>query len=300
MRRLNYKHLYYFWRVASSGNLTLAAKQLHVSQSALSMQIKQLESMLTVTLFNRENRGLILTPEGKRVLDYAEEIFSAGERLETLVRSGFDADKVHVNIGVHSNLSRNFVERFVSPLLTNEKVTFTLHSNSMELLLEGLSSHDLDLALTNLLPQNTASKHRWNSQLVSRQQLAIIGPSATAIDGSGFPAGFADYEWILPKQGTEIRNSFDTLCANYLFKPIIRAEADDMAMLRLLARDTNALSVLPPVVVQDEIANGQLRVIQPLAHAYEHFYALTLQHKKLHKTIRALLQPAGTDAIGST
>ncbi|VEB44229.1 Na(+)/H(+) antiporter regulatory protein [Chromobacterium violaceum] len=46
MSRLNYHHLHYFWAVASEGHLTRAAERLHVSQSALSAQIRQLEEQL--------------------------------------------------------------------------------------------------------------------------------------------------------------------------------------------------------------------------------------------------------------
>lgn len=306
MNRINYKHLYYFWRVATTGNLTSTAQQLHISQSALSMQIKQLEHNLGVMLFNRSNRALVLTSEGARVLQYAEEIFSLGEALEHLIATGFETGKVHINIGVLSNLSRNFVERFVDPLLAEQKVTFTLHNFSMAQILEGLSSHVLDLALTNILPPERSGRGGWNSLLVSRQQLAIIGPVAereapkttSQITSDAdqerhygpFPEGFDNCRWILPKHGTEIRNIFDTLCSTYQYKPTIQAEADDMAMLRLLARDSGSLAVLPPVVVSDEIANHKLKVIQHLPHSYENFYAITLQHKRQSSIIQSLLQ----------
>lgn len=53
MSRLNYHHLNYFWHVAKIGNLTKTAETLHVSQSALSSQIKQLEDAIGNQLFTR-------------------------------------------------------------------------------------------------------------------------------------------------------------------------------------------------------------------------------------------------------
>ena len=85
MARLNYHHLYYFWQVAKVGNLTQAALQLHVSQSALSSQIKQLEDVTNSRLFDRIGRALILTEAGQIVLGYANEIFSKGEELESFL-----------------------------------------------------------------------------------------------------------------------------------------------------------------------------------------------------------------------
>ena len=61
MATINFKHLRYFWAVAKEGNLTRAAGQLHVSQSALSEQIKQLEIELGQPLFHRTGRTLTLT-----------------------------------------------------------------------------------------------------------------------------------------------------------------------------------------------------------------------------------------------
>ncbi len=55
---LNFHHLRYFWAVAREGNLTRAARGLHVSQSVLSAQIRQLEARLRAPLFRREGRRL--------------------------------------------------------------------------------------------------------------------------------------------------------------------------------------------------------------------------------------------------
>ena len=85
MRDLNFRHLYYFWTVAKEGNLTRAAKQMHVSQSALSSQIRQLEGQLGQSLFDRQGRSLQLTESGHLVLEYAESIFSLGSEMLSMM-----------------------------------------------------------------------------------------------------------------------------------------------------------------------------------------------------------------------
>ena len=79
LRQLNFHHLFYFWRVAKEGHLTRASEELHISQSALSAQIKQLEERLGEPLFTREGRRLVLTNNGQMVLAYAENIFGLGQ-----------------------------------------------------------------------------------------------------------------------------------------------------------------------------------------------------------------------------
>jgi LysR family transcriptional activator of nhaA len=91
IEQLNFHHLFYFWRVAKTGHLTQAASELHVSQSALSSQIRQLEERIGEPLFERSGRRLLLTDTGQLVLSYAENIFGLGRemlgRLEGLARA---------------------------------------------------------------------------------------------------------------------------------------------------------------------------------------------------------------------
>ncbi len=289
MQRLNYHHLYYFWRVALAGKLTEAAQDLRVSQSALSLQIRQLEVDLGDDLFARKGRNLILTEFGNKVLAYAQDIFAKGEELESMLRKGFKTHTEHLSIGVAANLSRNFVEGFIAPLLKIPNASFTLSTRSLSQLLSGLESHELDLALTNTAIHSDSSQSHWQSHLVGRQRLAIVGPHSSLID-SPFPLGYENTRWILPSKKTELRSAFDAYCARFPFYPEVQAEADDMAMLRLLARDSGSLAVLPPVVVKDEIEQKLLAEYQTLPNSFEHFYAITIERKFVKPLLLELLR----------
>ena len=67
------------------------------------------------------------------------------------------------------------------------------------------------------------------------------------------------------------------------------AEVDDMAMLRLLARDSGALSVLPKVVVRDEISRGELEEYATLPNIFENFYAITTKKQYQPSALSELL-----------
>jgi hypothetical protein len=85
MEWLNYHHLRYFWAAAREGSVTRASEKLHVSQPAVSTQIRGLEQALGERLFTRSGRTLALTDAGRVVYRYAEEIFGLGtELMETL------------------------------------------------------------------------------------------------------------------------------------------------------------------------------------------------------------------------
>ena len=301
MGRLNYHHLYYFWRVATDGNLTRVAQNLHVSQSALSAQIRQLEHTMDVTLFDRRGRGLVLTEAGQRVLAYAQDIFAKGEELEAVLRQGVAPRVQTLRIGVLSTMSRNFVKTLLAPLLSDTTVRFSLHSTDLATLLDGLAKHRLDLVLSNVNVMSEASfdagpQQLWQSQLLARQPLSVVGPAAGRPE-QGFPEGYRERAWILPGRSSDIRTAFDGFCALWNLDPVVQAEADDMAMLRLLARDSGALAVLPPVVVRDEIQQGILVEYLELPNVFESFYAITIKRQFMPEALTRLLSASVQEAL---
>lgn len=289
MSRLNYHHLYYFWRVARSGNLTRAAEALHVSQSALSTQIRQLEESFDTRLFRREGRRLALTEAGQRVLLLANDIFTRGEELESLLRRGIDGDRQHLHIGMVSTMSRNFIDALIAPLLDDAGISFLLQAGPISQLLDDLANHRLDVVLANL---NVAasSERLWQVRLLARQPVTIVGPPERP--ATAFPAGYGDRRWLVPGPQSEMRAAFDGFCALHQFEPDVQAEVDDMAMLRLLARDSGSLAVLPKVVVRDEIETRTLVEYLTIPGAYESFYAITVKRSFQPAALAGLLAGA--------
>jgi len=291
MPRLNYHHLYYFWRVARAGNLTRAAEAMHVSQSALSTQIRQLEESFDTPLFTRSGRRLVLTEAGQRVLALATDIFTRGEELESLLRRGIGGERQHLHIGMVSTMSRNFVDALMTPLLDDTGISFVLRAGSVGGLLDDLADHRLDVVLANI--NVTAGSDRpWQIQLLARQPVTIVGPTGGK-PRTRFPRGYEKQRWLLPGPRSEMRAAFDGFCALHHFEPDIQAEVDDMAMLRLLARDSGSLAVLPEVVVRDEIEARALVEYLTIPGAYESFYAITVKRSFQPPALANLLAAAG-------
>ncbi len=290
MARLNYHHLSYFWQVAKLGNLTKAANFLHVSQSALSSQIMQFEENMGVRLFNREGRKLVLTEMGHLTFSYAESIFNKGNELESILLKGFRPEELIIRIGMLSTMSRNFTEGFIEPLLKRPNIKYILVAKDQTNLLNSLANHQLDVALTNIEVRGT-DKQLWQSQLIARQPISIIGPPGLNL-GNRLTEGYQDREWVVPVSESAIRTAFDGCCAQYQIIPKIVGEADDMAMLRLLARDSGAIAVMPEVVVKDELNQGKLQKYMTLANVYENFYAVSIKRQLNNPIISELINKA--------
>ena len=159
MAQMNYHHLRYFREVAIEGHLGRAASRLNVSQSALSIQIRQLEDRLGQTLFDRVGRTLQLTEVGRITLDYADRIFTAGDDLlATLNQTGSESRPLRV--GALSTLSRNFQLQFLRPHLAKADGKIVLKSGDTRTLLAGLETLALDVVLTTEVPAGETSTLR--------------------------------------------------------------------------------------------------------------------------------------------
>ena len=287
MAQINLHHLRLFRAVATDGTLTGAARTLNLSQSALSTQIRALEATLGHDLFERRGRGLVLTEAGRIALDHAEAIFRTAEDLTATLRETGRTRRV-LRVGALSTLSRNFQMQFLRPLVGRADVEVVLRSGLQVDLLRGLDALELDVVLTNQAPQREAGS-LWLVHRIDEQPVSLIGTKRRVGAGRGLADLLATEPLILPAPGTALRAAFDGLAARLGAVPQIAAEADDMAMLRLLAREDAGLAVIPPIVVLDELASGLLVEALRLPGITEAFLAVTRERRFPNRLLAELL-----------
>jgi len=273
MSHLNYHHLRYFWAVAHARSLTEAARNLNVSQSSLSVQIQQLEAQLGQQLFERAGRQLVLTEAGLIALDHADAIFAAGNELVETLRSRSLGRRDVLHVGALATLSRNFQLQFLAPLLGRESVSVELRSGSLAELIGGLMQHDLDVVLTNQLPARF-DKADWVPHRIADQSVSVVGDASRISRREKLETTLKREPLILPALETSMRMSFDAFLERAGITPIIVAEVDDMAMLRVLARQNIGVAIVPPIVVQDELASGALVEGRAIPGVSETFFAV--------------------------
>ena len=292
--RLNYHHLLYFWAVAKEGHLTRAARRLHIAPSALSTQIRQLEGQLRQPLFTRQGRALVLTEAGRIALEYADTIVTAGQELVATLRAGRRLERQVIRLGAVATLSRNFQRTFVAPLMGAPGVALVLQSGSLGELLPRLQSHTLDLILSNRrVPEDAAAA--WRCLRIARQQVSLVGPPRRR--PFRFPADLADVPVVLPTRDSDIRPAFDLACERAGLRLNVVAEVDDMAMLRLVARDSGLVALVPAVVVRDELHDRKLQEYCTVPNLYEEFWAIGVRRQYQHPLLRSLLDRPAAEVL---
>ncbi|MEM1450575.1 MAG: LysR family transcriptional regulator [Planctomycetota bacterium] len=295
MADLNFHHLRYFWAVAHEGNLTRAAETLHVSQSAVSVQIKKLERQIGHELFERRGRQLVLTEVGRITLDYADTVFDLGDELLDTLGARSESTRRVLRVGSNATLSRNFQIGFLQPLLGRDDVELVLRSGQLGELLSGLESYRFDVVLANVTPVRESGTS-WIPHLIAEQPVSLVGSPDRLKRGRRLKDILANEPLLLPTPDSSVRTGFDTLVDRLGVDPHIAGEIDDMAMLRLLARESTGLAVVPPIVVRDELESGILVEIRRLPDLRETFYAITPSRRFPNPLLRELIPEIEIDA----
>lgn len=288
MRALNYNHLRYFWAVAHEGSLTRAAGHMHLSQSALSVQIRKLEHQVGHPLFERLGKKLVLTEAGKIALDYADTVFQAGDELMSTLDGRPLASRQILRVGALTTLSRNFQLEFLRPLVGRPDVELIVRSGTIRDLLAQLEAHSVDVVLSNSAASRDA-RAVFRSHLLNEQPVSLVGRLRPGQPPFRFPDDLRHEPILLPSLDSDIRVGFDHLLDLAGIRPIILAEVDDMAMLRLLAREREGVTLVPPIVVRDELASGALVEHCRIPQLTESFYAIVQKRRFPNQLLGDLL-----------
>ena len=147
------------------------------------------------------------------------------------------------------------------------------------------------MVLTNQPPQRDATTP-FVSHRLAEQPVSLVGTPTRLKSTQNLAQRLATLPIILPSTNSSIRIGFDALVAQLGIRPSIVAEVDDMAMMRLLAREDVGLAVLPLIAIKDELEQGILIEADRLPGISETFYAVTLDRRFPNPMLQRLINPA--------
>jgi LysR family transcriptional activator of nhaA len=172
---LNYNQLYYFYKIAESGSISGASKEVLISSPALSMQLKELEESLNTPLFIRSGKKLVLTDAGSIVFEYARDIFKLGLELkDTIGDRSRGNSRQRIEIGCQDTIPKMISDELLSFLIREKGCKITLREGNRERLIELQNKFQLDLILTNSVPQ-IDNEYISETRLLCREELIIVG-----------------------------------------------------------------------------------------------------------------------------
>jgi LysR family hydrogen peroxide-inducible transcriptional activator len=145
---MNLQELAYFVAVAENLHFGRAARSCHVSQPTLSGQLLKLEQQLGVTLFERNNRRVSITPIGEKILEHARRALEEAGLVESVAKTSRDQLVGPLKLGVIPTLAPYLMPLILGPLReAHPQLTIELWEDITVSLLERLRSQRLDAAL---------------------------------------------------------------------------------------------------------------------------------------------------------
>jgi LysR family transcriptional activator of nhaA len=142
--------------------------------------------------------------------------------------------------------------------------------------------------LSNIVPPRDAATP-WISHALAEQPVSLIGTPERIGRSHAFEDLLSREPLVLPTIESSIRSGVDALFDRLEISPRIAAEVDDMAMIRLLAREGAGLAVVPPIVVKDELESGRLVEVDQFPRLVETFYAVTLSRRFPNPLLREVI-----------
>lgn len=292
--RMNLKHLFYFWKVATSGSVSQASEDLHLTPQTVSGQIQRLERDLGKELFTRRGRRLELTEDGKLVLGYAREIFALQSELEVMVRQQRADRPGAFRIGVADAIPKSLAYRLLEPALRLPNPYNVVCTEwRLDSLLSELAVHRLDLVIADLpLPETTgvrAFSHRLGESPVS----FLAEPSlAERCRKLPFPECLDGAPLLLPGADSAMRAKLLRWFGRLKLRPRVVGEFDGSSLMTAFG-ETGFGVFAAPSVLSDEL--HERHGVVPLAETREimaEYFAISVERRLTHPCVQAITQAA--------
>ncbi len=137
-----------FYAVAKAGNISRAAKELYISQPAISKSISKLEDSLNTVLFTRNSRGVQLTDEGQVLFEHTRDAFEELAKGEQELKRIREFNMGHIRIGVSNTLCRFIMVKYLKGFIEQyPHIKITIESQPTTQTLSMLEQQRIDIGL---------------------------------------------------------------------------------------------------------------------------------------------------------
>ena len=272
------RNLITFLKVTELKSFSKAAEALDYSQSAVTVQIQQLERELGVQLFDRIGKNVSITQYGKDFVAYARDVVSAVSRAKAFATSNAELTGT-VRVGTLDSLMNASFAAIVSAFHERCPHVLThIHNDNVARLKELLVKNEIDLLYT-------LDEELYDPQFIQvfgAEEDIVVAANADnplALRGGVCLAELVEHPFVLMNRGNAYRDRFDSELARHglAIEPFCELESDVLA-LRLLIEDARYLSVLPRYTVEKSIRRPQLAII-PVRDCDMHQWRQLLYHR---------------------
>jgi DNA-binding transcriptional LysR family regulator len=247
-----------FIAIAELGTFTAGAVRVHVTQAAISMQIRQLENELGAKLFIRAPRRVMLTEAGEQLLQRARQILRDHDAAVDEIAELAGAERGRLRIGTASAM----VTTDILPKLLKEvrkqhaRAEITVASGTSEALVQQILAGELDVAFVSL----PVEARGINTQRLSQDQLVAIASPRHRLAKQRTISAYtlAGEKLILGERGGNTRRLIDQFFAQQGVTLQVSMELSRQAAIRRMVEEDMGVGIVPLHSVSEAVEKGRL------------------------------------------
>lgn len=254
--RVNPDSLITFSAVAELGSVSKAAKFLHLSQPAVSGQLRALADAVGAPLYTRHSRGVVLTADGLELLPLAQAITRSMRRVGDLAHEKRYHLKKHVRLGVSWTLATRAVH--LAARFSDETLKVSLHSDHTPRLIQLVAEGELDATLA--VDASQALPDGLEARRFSSEDLRLIVPKEHRLAESGYVNlnVLQDESLLWPMPESSVRRRAARLIRAGGVAPRRELELGSFLALKAALVEGLGVAILPRSMVSLEIGAGHL------------------------------------------
>lgn len=280
------RHLRIFKVVCSCMSITGAALEMNMTQSAVSIAVKELESFYQTRLFDRIHRKIYLTESGKMLLQYADSLLRQFDELSEMIRD--EGNYTHCSFGVNLSFGETMLpglmRKIREQLPTAKLKVYVDNSHEIE---EKRKNNEIDFSIVDAYTGESNQKAVF---LCEGRMAAVCAGSDSSAEQMSIRE-LATKNLLLREVGSGNRNCIDAAFQTHgcAVRPMVESSSD--LSLLAMARQGLGVAILPVEVVEDDLRRGSLREIKLLEAGLQRYYYLVYSEKKhLTRTVRNVIQ----------
>ncbi len=247
-----------FTAIAETRTFTAAAHRVHVTQAAISMQIRQLEQEVGIPLFIRTPRRVVLTEAGEKLLERAQLILREHDAAVAEIAELAGAEHGRLRVGSSSaTVSAESLPRLFSEMLkVHPHVEITVTSGTSELLVKHILAGEIDVAFVSL----PVEARNVETEVLSHDQLVAIASPRHPLARQKVVSAFAlsGEKLILGERGGNTRRLIDEFFAEAGLKPTVAMELSRQAAIKNMVAADMGVGIVPLSTAREDVERGRL------------------------------------------
>lgn len=231
---MDIKQMLYFKTIVEAGTISKAANILHMAQPPLSMQLKQLEAELGVTLLIRGHRIVELTTAGRLFYKRCLQMISLSE---TTLHEMRNTQNETLHIGITSSNS-SLIYKINNYLIKYPNLSFRIHEGTTYEMIDLLNAHNIDIGIV----RTPFDQSQVNAFYLEQEPMIAVGNKKLLNSSMDQIKDFEDIPLIIHQRYLPLITDY---CLNLHFNPFIKVTSDDCRTSLIWASLQQGVAIIP-------------------------------------------------------